>query len=92
MAREIQTLLKKGKLTGDEVGKLMIRDLVANYHNFLKGKEDQGLLTPAEMHTIINGLAKKEDIQRYYDYRDLCAYMVHAAKAYTIQEGSAEEY
>jgi len=92
MAREIQTLLKKGKLTGDEVGKLMIRDLVATYHNLLRDGEDQGLLTSAEMHTIINGLAKKEDIKRYYDYRDLCAYIVNAAKAYTIQEGSAEEY
>ncbi len=92
MAKEIQTLLKKGKLTGDEVGKLMIQDLVATYHNFLKGKEDQGLLTLAEMNTIISGIKKSEDIKRYNEYRHLLEYIVNAAKAYMIYEGSAEEY
>jgi len=92
MAKEIQALLKKGKLTGDEVGKLMIRDLLATYHNFLKGKEDQGLLTQAEMNTIINGLTKNEDIKRYNEYRRLLEYLVNATKAYMIHEGSVEEY
>jgi hypothetical protein len=92
MVKEIQTLLKKGKFSGDEVGQLMIQNLVATYKNYLKGKEDQGLLTLAEMNTIINGIKKSEDIKRYNEYRHLLEYIANAIKAYMIYEGSAEEY
>ena len=38
MTKDIQNLLKKGKLTGHEVGQLMIQDLVATHKNYLEDK------------------------------------------------------
>ena len=49
MAKSIKSLLKKGKLTGAEVGRLVIADLVAAYENTRKGRTDGfGLFTPEE--------------------------------------------
>lgn len=92
MAKEIQALLKKGKLTGHEVGQLMIRDLVATFKNSIEGKGETGMLTAAEINTIINGLTTSHDIKRYREFRGVYEYIVNAAKAFVINQGIAEEY
>ncbi len=92
MAKEIQTLLKKGKLTGKEVGQLMIRDLVTIYKNSTTGKGETGLLTAAERSILVYGLTTSHDINRYRDFRGVYEYIVNAAKAFVMNEGIVEEH
>jgi hypothetical protein len=92
MTKDIQNLLKKGKLTGHEVGQLMIQDLVANYKNYLDGKGDVGFLTATEANILVNGLTNTQDIKRYREFRGIHEYIVNAAKAFVIHEGIVEEH
>lgn len=69
MAKSIKSLLKKGKLTGAEVGRLMIADLVAAYKNAMKGKTDGfGLFTPEEKQRLSDAVTGTQDIRDYNDY------------------------
>ncbi|HPC08210.1 MAG TPA: hypothetical protein PLF77_04820 [Smithella sp.] len=92
MKTDINNLLKKGKLTGQEVGQLMIQDLVATYKNYLEGKGDEGFLTQAETNTLVNGLTKSQDIKRYREFRGVHEYIVNAARAFVIHEEIMEEH
>lgn len=73
----IDKMLKSGKLTGDEVGKLMFKDLMLEHKRYKEqfdknnpSNTAEGLLTPAQRKALVNSLTKKEDIERYNLYCD----------------------
>lgn len=90
MATSLKTLLKKGKLTGDEVGRLMIQDLIAAYKNRLEGKEGKGFLTDAEMTALVNGLSERQDIKRYNEFRFVHEYLVKSVGYFSMYKETAE--
>lgn len=57
----LSKLLKKKKLTGEEVGKIILLDLVNNY-------TDQPTLTQAERDAYVDALVENTDIRAYNDY------------------------
>lgn len=57
----LSKLLKKKKLTGEEVGKIILLDLVNSY-------KDQPTLTQAERDAYVDALVESKDIKAYNDY------------------------
>ena len=57
----LSKLLKKKKLTGEEVGKIILLDLVNSY-------KDQPTLTQAERDAYVDALVESKDIRAYNDY------------------------
>ncbi len=89
MAKNIKSLLKKGKLTGAEVGRLMIADLVAAYKNAMKGKADGlGFLSDEEKSHMVNALTGPANIKQYNAYRDIHNFLTNMPaiiQAYAMQ-------
>lgn len=86
MSRKLTNLLNKGKLTGEEVGRLMIKDLLEIYKearnnpDVLNGKKDaKGILTAAERQIMVDRLDTREDIRAYNEYRALYEYITKDA-------------
>jgi hypothetical protein len=78
MSRKLNNLLKKGKLTGEEVGQLMIKDMIHMFNQVKENpeilnndKEIKPLLTQAQKDSLVNGLDSNKDIRDYNNYRDL---------------------
>lgn len=83
MSRKLTNLLGKGKLTGEEVGQLMIKDLLSGYEYALKNpavmrgeKETKSLLSDTERTALVDGLTTNEDIRAYNNYRALHEYLL----------------
>lgn len=57
----LSKLLKKKKLTGEEVGKIILLDLVNSY-------KDQPTLTQVERDAYVDALVESKDIRAYNDY------------------------
>lgn len=89
LKKEIQALLSKQNLTGDEAGRLMILDLISAYKNLADGGEGIGILTDAEKTDIVNSLVFPDEIQRFNDYRGLHDYLTSAP---VIAESYAKTY
>lgn len=86
MSRKLTSILNKGKLTGEEVGRLMIKDLLEIYKearnnpDALNGKKDvKGILTAAERQIMVDRLDTREDIRAYNEYRALYEYITKDA-------------
>ena len=72
MASDIIRLLnKKGKLTGAEVGNLVIKDLVY----MLVNKTDDGILTEAEIETAVNSLTENIEIKAYNKRSQIASFL-----------------
>lgn len=93
--KNIDQLLKKGKgkLTGDEVGRLMIADLIAAYKNALAayknaltGGDVKGILTDKEKAELVNCLEGRENIIRYNKYRYLNDFLTRFPTLAGLQE------
>jgi len=54
-----------GKMTGAEVGKLAIKDLLFRVNNVLRGNGDISLFADAEIERMINNLTESHDIREY---------------------------
>ena len=89
MATNIKNLLKKGKLTGHEVGQLMIKDLAKSYKNILENKGDEGLLTFEDKMLLVDGLKKSEDIKRYNEFRHVHEFLITAPILFSLYEKTA---
>lgn len=89
MAVNVKTLLKKGKLTGDEVGRLMIKDLVATYKNAVEHRTLDGVLTDSEKQSLVDNLEKKEDIRRYADYKYIHDFLEKAPILFGLYQQTA---
>jgi len=92
---KIDTLLKKskGKLTGDEVGRLMIADLVECYkHSLTEGDVNTGLFTDKEKTELVNAIEGKEEIARYNKYRYLNDFLTRFPVLIFSREQMFENY
>ena len=92
---KIDTLLKKskGKLTGDEVGRLMIADLIECYKHALTGGDvNTGIFTEKEKTDLVNALEGKENIARYNKYRYLNDFLTRFPTLNALQEQIFDNY
>jgi len=89
MATSLKTLLKKGKLTGDEVGRLMIKDLAATYNNVLKNRNIDGLLSDLDKQSLVSGLEKRDDIRRYNEYKYIHEFLTNAPVLFCLYQQTA---
>jgi len=72
----------KGKLTGDEIGKLMIKDCITgiisglNDRDIAEGRKPQThIMEISEQNKLIDGLSGVYNIKIYREYRDLWKYL-----------------
>lgn len=79
----VSKALRSGKLTGEEVGKLMIKDLVTHFLNFQK-EENKGLLSVEERKALVDSIKKPNDIRAYNDYKLLHDFLEKEALKYSI--------
>jgi hypothetical protein len=94
---DIKTLLKQG-LTGAEVGKLFLKDMLYMYQQALVNpeianftKEPEKLFTQAEMNSLINSLKTSIDIQEYNEYIALFnLYLRRVPIQYDLQKSEME--
>lgn len=92
---KIDTLLKKskGKLKGDEVGRLMIADLIECYKHALTGGDvNTGLFSEKEKTELVNALEGKEEIARYNKYRYLNDFLTRFPTLNALQEQIFDNY
>ena len=75
----LSKLLKKKKLTGEEVGKIILLDLVNSY----KG---QPTLTQAERDAYVDALVENTDIRAYNDYLQVYRFITTMIIDYESQE------
>ena len=75
----LSKLLKKKKLTGEEVGKIILLDLVNSY----KG---QPTLTQAERDAYVDALVESKDIRAYNDYLQVYRFITTMVIDYESQE------
>lgn len=75
----LSKLLKKKKLTGEEVGKIILLDLVNSY----KG---QPTLTQAERDAYVDALVESKDIRAYNDYLQIYRFITGFAIDFESQE------
>jgi len=92
---KVDTLLKKGKgkLTGDEVGRLMIADLVECYKHALTGGDvNSGVFTDKEKTELVNAVEGKENVARYNKYRYLNDFLTRFPALTLANEQMYENY
>ena len=75
----LSKLLKKKKLTGEEVGKIILLDLVNNYTN-------KPTLTQAERDAYVDALVENKDIRAYNDYLQVYRFITTMVVDYESQE------
>ena len=75
----LSKLLKKKKLTGEEVGKIILLDLVNNY-------TDKPTLTQAERDAYVDALVENKDIRAYNDYLQVYRFITTMVVDYESQE------
>lgn len=92
---KVDTLLKKGKgkLTGDEVGRLMIADLIECYKQaFHGGDANSGLFTDKEKTELVNAVEGREEIARYNKFRYLNDFLTRFPALSLANEQMFENY
>ena len=72
----IDKIIKSKKLTGEEIGQIMLRDLYVEWKHASEDpdvanglKEATGLLNDAQRSALVDGLTKREDIVTYNNYK-----------------------
>jgi len=75
----LSKLLKKKKLTGEEVGKIILLDLVNSY-------KDQPTLTQTERDAYVDALVENKDIRAYNDYLQVYRFITTMVIDYESQE------
>lgn len=75
----LSKLLKKKKLTGEEVGKIILLDLVNTY-------TDKPTLTPQERDAYVDALVENKDIRAYNDYLQVYRFITTMVVDYESQE------
>lgn len=71
MAANIKTLLKKATLSGDEVGRAFLTNMMADYKNILdgyRGETMKGVFSQSEFNSMVNKLTTSYQIDRYNHY------------------------
>jgi len=80
VSKDINQILKSGKLTGEEVGRLMIKDMIIAFKGSvkLKHKELKGLLSHDQMNALVDRLTGGDNIRAYNDYKALHDFLTTA--------------
>lgn len=77
MRKEIKTLINKKKLTGVEVGKLLIKDMLTEWEaankdpKFTELNDYPGIFTQAERESMVSQLTGSQNIRDYNAYREI---------------------
>lgn len=78
MARNVKALLRR-KLTGEQVGRIMIEDMVLTHRRKLvDGETGDTPLTEAEKAALVASLESPADLQRYNEFRYAHEALLHA--------------
>ncbi len=86
----INKIIKQG-LTGEEVGKLMIKDLAFMYKQVLEGeKEPKNILSQAEIKALVDSVKTNKDIRDYNNYKKLFDYLKNLSPIFSIHYLDAE--
>ena len=98
MSKEIQKLINKKKLTGVEVGKLMIKDMIVSLEaatkdpNFTELGDYPGLFTQAEREAMVAQLTGEKNIRDYNTYREVHNALLKLPMRFSMHKGSMESY
>jgi len=76
-------------MTGDDVGRLLIADLVTLYKNALRGTKNS-LLSGSETTRLVNSLEKTDDIRAYNEYKYLHDFVVTVPMRFLLAQSLAE--
>lgn len=85
-SKDIKNLIGKGNLRGEEIGRIIITDLVNAYRNLLTGKDKDGLLTEQEKQALINGIDNQRDGQVYNAYREVHEFLTTIPVRYECEK------
>lgn len=66
---DIRKILNKKKLRGEEVGRALLAETIYRYKEAQKGKDADGIFTPAERSKMVEGLTSSKDLKEYTSYK-----------------------
>lgn len=92
MEKAIQKLLHQRALSGEDVGRLMILDLLAAYKNLSDGGNGTGVLTDQEKINLVHNLTNFGDIQQYNDFRGVHDFLSSAGAVFESYAKTYETY
>ena len=81
--------LAKARL-GDQVGRLMIQDLIELQRHTLTGRSKKKLLSAEERMELVNSLTSPQDLVRYTELRHVHDYLVRSSVMSQLYKKSAE--
>ena len=91
MNSSVKKILKRGTASGEEIGRLMIQDLVRSCSNTVKSKRNNdGLLTDEEKGSLVSMLNDPQDIKAYNDFRYVHEYLVHVPTLFMLNIQTAK--
>ena len=82
---------RHNKLTGKEVGRLVLRDLAVVHQNTREGR-DEPTLSAAEKAELVNALTEPAEVAAYNDYRYFHEFLSRAALTFNLHQQTAEAY
>jgi len=80
---------RQQKLLGEEVGRLVLRDL-AIVHQNTRELRNETTMTPAEKANLVNSLTDPAEVAAYNDFRYFHEFLSRAAISFNVQQQSAE--
>ena len=80
---------RHNKLTGGEVGRLVLRDLAVVHHNTREGR-DEPTLSPAEKADLVNALTEPAEVAAYNDYRYFHEFLSRAALTFNLHQQTSD--
>ena len=86
---KVKQQTKTTSMTGDDVGRLLIADLVTLYKNALQGTENS-VLSISETTRLVNSLENTKDIRTYNEYKYLHDFVVTVPIRYLLAQNQAE--
>lgn len=81
------------KLTGQEVGRLVLQDLAAihiNVRRARKGDEPLKIMTPAEKADLVNSLTEPAEVAAYNDFRYFHEFLARANLYFNVHQQNAD--
>lgn len=68
---DIDRLMKKKKLTGAEIGKIMVKEMTNNYNQYIEnpGVKPTGIITIAQREALVDSIDTEKDLKDYQNYR-----------------------
>ena len=64
----ISTIIKSKKVTGDDIGRLLLADMAEEYKTFLKTGQVKSIISQDEFNKLLNSLTNNYQIERYNRY------------------------